>query len=226
LSNWLKSIIGKPLITQEEDYFYLMKEMEKFGYDVINILKDFVSEAANVEKKDELVADWEKLIIKFYKRDNSENIFVGQLRKSYLSQMAMKGRFNYNINYLTKRKLAEWIKKMCYHEEEIKINSLNDILNFSGGKLSSSTQIQIVDKIKELQQKKDMKKKQISTYIKCSVKELDSNVYCYIDYYIKRLPEKIQTELPLLDEKCIETLLPQDIIQYIIAEDFNGVDIL
>lgn len=85
VEQWFLKVVGKKQLANEEEYKKAVKEIEKYGEDSVIILTNFIEAAAKNAKKNEIIEDWENLIINFYKRSNSKNIFEGQLILAYQS---------------------------------------------------------------------------------------------------------------------------------------------
>ena len=60
-------------------------------------------------KKNEIIEEWENLIINFYKRSNSKKIFEGQLILAYQSRLG-------NARNSSKVNVASWVKKMFFYK--------------------------------------------------------------------------------------------------------------
>ena len=88
------------------------------------------------------------------------------------------------------------------------------------GYFTSSDFKKISDRIDENERTVDEKKSEVASFKKKSVDTL--KMYDYLDFYINILPDKIKEKLSL---GKVQSLLPQDIVQQIIEEDFDGVPI-
>lgn len=88
--------------------------------------------------------------------------------------------------------------------------------------LSSKVLTQIQAKITENEDKIRAKK---SVIIKDIEADIDNNVYLYLDYYIKKFPERLRKAVKTKNADEYGTLLPQDIVQYVINQDFDRVSI-
>lgn len=219
-NGWVKSIIGKTEISTFAEYEKLRFELEAKADEAVGILNDFIDSAQNAADQSGLIEEWENLILKFYSTDNSDNIVKGQLKRAYKAQWVTDGHAPRDI---TNRDVAEWIKKMYYSDEQKEIDKFQNIIEFSRKKpLSSKILVQIQDKIIENEEKIRVKK---SVIIKEIEADIDNNIYLYLDYYIKNFPERLKEAVKTKNVDEYGTLLPQDIVQYIINEDFNGVSI-
>lgn len=85
VGQWFLKVVGKKQLSNEEEYKKAVKEIEKYGEDSVVILTNFIEAAAKNVKKNEIIEEWEHLIINFYKRSNSKSIFEGQLILAYQS---------------------------------------------------------------------------------------------------------------------------------------------
>ena len=112
---------------------------------------------------------------------------------------------------------------MYYCDEQKEIDMLQNIIKLSRKRpLSSKVLAQIQNKIAENENKIETKKADIKKEIGG---DIDENVYRYLDHYIKKFPAKLKETVKTKDTDEYGTLLPQDIVQYIINADFNGVSV-
>lgn len=219
-SDWVKSIIGKTEISTFVQYEKLRLELEAKADEAVRIVNDFIDSAQKVADQSSLIEEWENLILRFYSTGNSDNIVKGQLKRAYKTQWVTGGHAPRDI---TDRDVAEWIKKMYYRDEQKEIDKFQNIIELSRKKpLSSKVLTQIQDKIAENEKKIRAKKSAIKKEIGA---DIDNNVYLYLDYYIKNFPAKLSKAVKTKKADEYGTLLPQDIVQYMINEDFEGVSV-
>ncbi len=219
-NGWIKSIIGKTEISTFAEYEKLRLELETKADEAVRILNDFIDSAQNAADQSGLIEEWENLILKFYSTGNSDNIVKGQLKRAYKAQWVIDGHASRDI---TNRDVAEWIKKMYYRDEQKEIDKFQNIIEFSRKTpLSSKVLVQIQAKIAENENKIKAKKSAIEKEMEA---DIDNNIYLYLDYYIKKFPEKLSKTVKTKSADEYGTLLPQDIVQYMINEDFDGVSI-
>lgn len=185
--------------------------IEKYGEESVAILTDFIEAVGKSGKKNEIIEEWEKLIINFYKRSNSKKIFEGQLILAYQSRLG-------NARNSSKVNVASWVKKMFFYKEQSQISNLQEIMRKSS--FSSSALKNIGEKIDENEKIINEKKDKVAFFSEKSVDTLKT--YDYWDYYMYILPAKIEEKLA---SGVVQSLLPQDVVQQIIEEDFDGVPI-
>lgn len=194
--------------------------MESKADEAVGIVNDFIDSAQKAADQSRLIEEWEDLILRFYSTGNSENMVKGQLKRAYKVQWVTNGHAPRDI---TSRDVAEWIKRMYYRDEQKKIDELQNIIELSRiTPLSREALAQIQAKIAENQNKIREKESAIRKKIGA---DIDNNVYLYLDYYIKEFPGKLSRTVKTKNADEYGTLLPQDIVQYMINEDFEGVSI-
>ena len=211
VEQWFLKVVGKKRLTNAEEYKKAVEEIEKYGKESVAILTDFIEAAGKNGKKNEIIEEWENLIINFYKRSNSKKIFEGQLILAYQSKLG-------NARNFSKINVASWVKKMFFYKEQSQISNLQEIVRKSS--FSSPMLKNIEEKIGENEKIIDEKKDKVAFFSKKSVDTL--KVYDYWDYYMYILSAKIEEKLA---SGVVQSLLPQDIVQQIIEEDFDGVSI-
>lgn len=219
-SDWVKSIIGQTEIRTFAQYETLRLELEARADEAVRIVNDFIDSAQKAADQGGLIKEWENLILKFYATGNSDNIVKGQLKRAYKAQWVTDGHAPRDI---TNRDVAEWIKKMYYRDEQREIDKFQNIIEHSRkNPLSNRVLAQIRAKIEENEDKIRAKQSDIKKEIGA---DIDNNVYLYLDYYIKKFPGKLSEAVETKSADEYGTLLPQDIVQYMINEDFDGVSI-
>lgn len=219
-SDWVKRIIGMTEISTFAQYEKLRLELEAKADEAVRIVNDFIDSAQKAADQSSLIKEWENLILRFYSTGNSDNIVKGQLKRAYKAQWVTGGHAPRDI---TNRDVAEWIKKMYYRDEQKEIDKFQNIIEQSRKTpLSSKVMAQIQAKIAENENKIREKKSVIKNEIGA---DIDNNVYLYLDYYIKKFPCKLSKAVKTKNADEYGTLLPQDIVQYMINEDFDGVSI-
>lgn len=118
--------------------------------------------------------------------------------------------------------MSKVLEVQNYHDEQKEIDKFQNIIKLSRKTpLSSKVLAQIQAKITENEDKIRAKK----SVIKEIEADIDNNIYLYLDYYIKKFPERLRKAVKTKNADEYGTLLPQDIVQYIINEDFDGVSI-
>lgn len=211
VEQWFLKVVGKKQLTNAEEYKKVVEEIEKYSEESVAILTDFIEAVGKSGKKNEIIEEWENLIINFYKRSNSKKIFEGQLILAYQSRLG-------NARNSSKVNVASWVKKMFFYKEQSQISNLQEIMRKSS--FSSSALKNIGEKIDENEKIINEKKDKVAFFSKKSVDTLKT--YDYWDYYMYILPTKIEEKLA---SGVVQSLLPQDVVQQIIEEDFDGVPI-
>lgn len=140
VEQWFLKVVGKTKLTTSGEYKKVVEEIEKYGENSVNILKNFIEIAGKSKKKSEIIREWEKLIIKFYKRPNSKNIIEGQIMLAFQSRLG-------NTQKISKVIVASWVEKMFFYREKLLINNLQEIMQ--KGSFSTTIINEFKEKINE-----------------------------------------------------------------------------
>lgn len=209
VEQWFLNMLGKKQPSNEKEYAMALDEIKMYGEESVQILNKFIEEIAKSSQKNEIIKEWEKLILSFYKRANSKNIFEGQLTLAYQSRAG-------SAQNITKMEIASWVKKMFTYREQSQIDTLQNIVRKSS--LSTSVLKSIGEKIAENESVINSRISLIEAYSKKSREKL--RIFDYWDYYMFIFPSKIEKRLWSEDTN---SLLPQEIVQQIIESDFAGI---
>lgn len=208
MKKWFRTLIKKDLPATEEDYKIALDEMERYGDMLYDVLNDIINKISKSDRKKYIIESWEQAIIQFYKRPTSINIIEGQLYLAYQAR-------NYSLsNKPSKFDVASWVKDRVCYPEETQNENFGILLRRKG--MTSSAIEKITVKIEE--NKKSLLKKQ-ELVAKTTQKEVDRiGPYDYLHYYAREMAKKIETKIK---NENVTSLLPQDIIQELIEEEFS-----
>lgn len=222
---WLSKAIGKKEIEKLDDYHFALKKLEAEAQRVYEIAKIIICKFSECyADKMKLIATWEDYIIKYYGLPTNEAIIKSQLKLAYMAL------FNSNGETQLSRELACWCKNMYLQEEQncrlFEENEQQLQKKLSVEEFSKLREVYEEQKRKISQLKNDIvksKQKGKSEEIRRRITVESLREFDYLDYYIADVRnKKIREYIP----KAIAegyTMLPQDIIQYIIEVDFEGV---
>ncbi|MBF1352896.1 MAG: hypothetical protein HXM71_07280 [Mogibacterium diversum] len=211
VEKWFSRVLGKESPETAEQYKLAVEELIKYGAKSILILNSFVEEVSKHVRKQEIIEDWKKLIFDFYKRPNSKNIVKGSLKLVYQSKQG-------TLTSYPEVDIALWAKSMLFYPEKSQIDTINSLIREN--KLPSDTLKKLSKQIEDNKEKIEQKRKSISDYLNKSQDDLKA--YDYLDYYTRIFPEKIIERFNAGD---IISLLPQDVVQQIIENDFADIPV-
>lgn len=215
---WLKEVVGKTEIECVEDYEKPLQTLEGMAASTMKILKDFVDCMSAVSPKDKVIASWEQCIIEFYCKDMNKAIFLGQIKEAYAS-VHRGGNVDFGV---TDFKVSKWIQDSYYRREEREIKNLQVMLDYVVCKnLGESVRIQLQQKIQEAQVRMDQREITAAAELGCNINVFRSSVYNYKRHYCCKLKDKLNTTLNRIKQIDSGTMMPHDIMQKIIAEDFG-----
>ena len=204
------------------DYKALNQKLQKLASDIVAILHQFIDEVSKAKHKAVLIENWEDIIKKFYRRPNTKNILVGQVKKFY---SARKGVLS--MDRLDTIDMARCIRNYYIGDIESKLEEKEDNYRVLCKKLSLSAedQIKLRQSVDIVQEKLIERKKQIIISLgngRTTIDNIDRNDFPYLELYIKELPQKITNLMDnVADTNVYGTLLPQNIVQYIVKQDFD-----
>lgn len=204
------------------DYRVLNQKLKKLASDIVAVLYQFIEEASKTKQKAVLIENWENIIRNFYRRPNTKNILIGQLKKFY---SARKGILL--MDRSANLDMVGCVRKYYIGDIESKLEEKKNNYRLLCKKLSLSVENKA--KLREIVEttEKELKerKKQIIVRLgntRTTMDNIDRNDYPYLELYMKELPQRIIDLMSnTLDTYVYETLLPQNIVQYIVKQDFD-----
>lgn len=214
---WLEYAIQKKDISCAEDYEKAVEALELLGEELGNIIRYFVNQASHCQDKENLIKAWEEIIFEFYKKQNNERIFQGQMREAYLSRSCR----NINERQIN-RKIARWCKNYYLQRYEDLIYYYQDILARTQQKLSLKELEQIRDAIRNLRNNLE----EINQKVADAVRHGDVttlNDFSYKDYYFMNLDSALREILGEIKSSGDGSMLPEDLMQRLIERDFEGI---
>ena len=206
---WLISVIQKKQFETANDYEKAVNTLKSLGdnlyRNVIKILEQMVKEYDH----EKLVNEFQNEIVLFYK--DNDRIVKDELRNVYKSVVNSRGIVN-------DRALANWCQKLYIGQNKDKIDYLSAFIPRSKGDQKEK----LNEKISQLQSEIDKTQEQV---INLFGKRGSVGNFDYLNFYCYSIEEKCN--IFLLDiQKRRMTMLPQDMIQLIISEDFKSVPIM
>lgn len=206
----------------DDDYKLLNQHLQKLASEVVAAIYQFIGDASMSKQKKALVNKWEEVIKSFYRRPNTKNILEGQLKKIY---SARKGILS--MNRSDNLDMEECVKKYYLGglEEKLKEQESNYVYLCKTLSLPAESQAKLRRKVEEVEEELIERKKQIVERFgknEITLDDLEKRKRLYLDLYLRELPQKISCLIDdSVDTNVYGTLLPQDIVQYIIQKDFD-----
>ncbi len=204
------------------DYKMLNQKLQKLASDIVDVLHQFIKEASTTKHNAVLIENWENIIRDFYRRPNTRNILVGQLKKIY---SARKGILS--MDRSANLDMAGCVRRYYIGDLESKLEEEENKYSMLCKKLSLSTEnrAKLRKLVESVEEELKERKKQIVERLgngKTTIDNIDRNDYPYLELYMKELPQRINDFMRnTADTTVYGTLLPQDIVQYILKQDFD-----
>ena len=208
---WLIRTIHKKKFETINDYTLALRELERMGDKTYSLVMDILNEMLKVYSRDDLREKFQNQIILFYAKDQNR-LFKEELRATYKARVASHGN-------VSDKMLAAWCQKMYVGEYEEKINTFSSYL----AKTKGAQRKKIEMAIEQYNTSINSIKKAIANHSnKCKGDIGKLSIFDYMDFYLDGIIDKCKREIPNLSKYKL-TMLPQDIIQHIISEDFKTV---
>lgn len=218
---WLLQMVGTEHITSMDDYEKALAGLEKMGMRLHNLLYAYVKNASLCKRKNEMVCSWENLILDFYSRKSNARIFEEQLRIAYISRCSVMPEHQLQDQRI-RYKLGVWCKNHYVRKEEEKAALLENILKKRAGSMGAGDRKKIEHSIAEYRKKVRDTKQKIALEMECRDAE-NISVYKYLDFYFLNLRTALKEVLVNVTEEQDGTMQPEDLMQRLIARDFDGV---
>lgn len=209
---WIQKVTKKKKLESMRDYTLALRELENLAEKTFDLSRTIINALVNTYPKDDLQNAFQDEIVYFYK--NNTRIIENELKQLYRSQMAcpeiVKNGF-----------IADWcLKKYCGQYEET-IRKLSAFREYSEGK-----DIQKIETaIAEYENQLTAIKHKVADNSKTCKGNIDKlSVYDYLEYYKKDVVKRILSSLSEIKNHGY-TMLPQDMIQFFISRDFQGITI-
>ncbi len=182
-------------------------------YKTYTLVMDILNMMVKEYSRNNLCEQFQKQIMLFYEKDQNR-LFKEELRATYKAQAASYGMISDKI-------LAAWCQKMYIGEYETKIATLSSYL----AKTKGEQRKKIENVIEETQKSIINIQEPIADWSKnCDGDIRKLNIYDYMNFYLEGVIGKCYDEIPNLSRYKL-TMLPQDMVQHIISEDFKTVSI-
>lgn len=208
--SWVRKVIHKNDFETLDDYKMALKELEKIGQNLFNVVECIVNCMVNDYPKEKLQTILEDYILQFY--ESNDKLIKEVLCSTYQLQGNYRGNVKENL-------LANWCREMYVGSREKRVSNLEQFLVKAKGDSARKIQALIEQTEKEID---DIQTKVANQYYGGNKSHLRS--YDYLNYYCYDFGNKCLAKLPEIKKRNY-TMLPEDMVQYIVAEDFNNVQV-
>lgn len=204
------------------DYRVLNQQLQKLASDIVALSYQFIEDASRTKQKVALIEKWEDIIKNFYRRSNTKEILVGQVKKFYSARKGISF-----MSELDNRDMASYIRKYYIGniENELAEKDSTYKLICKTVSLSADNKAKLRKTVEIVEEELIERKKQIIKKIgnsRITIENIDRNDFPYLELYMKELPQKIINLIEnVTDTDVYGTLLPQDIVQYVVKQDFD-----
>lgn len=212
---WLIHIIHKKQFETIEDYSEALKELNRLGERIYNTVTEILNHMCKEYSKGELCEIFQDYILNFYsvmEENTNTSLFKEELRAAYRARSQTRG-------VIQDRSLGLW----CKNKYLKALEDRQDILSSCVPRLKGDQKRQVVESINQIKDEIDKIERQVANNSnRCKGDVAKLSVLDFLDFYRRDSVDNCTKVLPnILKEKL--TMLPQDMFQYIIMNDFGSV---
>lgn len=217
---WINSKCGTYNPTKDIEFEKLISELLLLKKELFNLLDRLLTDMSSLssENKSKLIENWEEMTVEFYLKGINRDMFIGKLIEWYEinnNKIGLNGKF-----YTYKYKINELImNKICLKEQK-KIDYYEQLRAEHFDKLTKEKKDRFDDFIRELNSNIDKIKKDVADFVNKNIEDLEAIHYTM--YYLSDgvLRKKIKDAVSEIKKNGL-TLIPQDLIGYMINEDLK-----
>jgi hypothetical protein len=227
-NNWLKGILGRDKPSTEEDFAKMLTALSTISRECSNSIDRIITYITESSEKELIARRWEDAILDWYNK--KRDIFLGQLGSAWWSKKINESGNRYNMPIRKNElmyQLRVWIKNYYEQPYSDELNQLNKVKAEYMMKLSNPVDVQRFTEQMEITVTDcNTRHAAILTDIRrvCRKKDKESALQDqdYSDYFFAvSLSALIRDALRKYD--C--NLLPQDLMQLVIKDNFNKIRI-
>lgn len=207
---WIRKVIHKNKFELIDDYKVAFKELEKIGIELYDSTDRIIRNFAKEYTKEKVGSVFQKYIILFY--ESNDKIIREAIRSEYRILVNHQGSIKDGL-------LADWCQRMYVGNREKQISFLSSYLPSVKG----DTKMKIENKIEQIRNEIEEIQLAIAKQY-CNGDKTLLRSYDYLNYYCTNFGIKCQERLPEVIKNKL-TMLPQDMVQFIVCEDFKGVPV-
>lgn len=211
VESWMIQNIHKKRFETIDDYKLAVKELERIGDKTYVVVTDILNSMIKEYPRNKLIDIFQDQILVLY-RAGKYQLFKEELRAAYVAHSTTHSLVKDNT-------LALWCQKVYIGKQEEKIGFYSGYLKSTTGKKRKNIE-EIIQRLNDEIVKTQKSIAQKSNDCKGNIARLRS--YDYMNYYFEDRLDQCIKELPNIRKKNL-TMLPQDMIQYIISKDFISV---
>lgn len=217
---WLSEKAGFSA-TKSYDYSKAVDALENMAERIYRNSEKLIEELGGCKDRKKVIEDWENMIIELYSKKSGMKILEAQLCNAYLARCKNNNMLGENnIEY----GVTIWCKNYYFQKIQDEISICEEVWKKYADSLSEEKMRLIKCKIDK--GKKNMKQKEQEIKSNLQKNNVNAeNMFRYKNYYILEMSKKYRSFIPKIKEEQL-TMLPQDLMQYIIEVDFKEISVV
>ena len=207
---WMINTIHKKQPETIADYSKALKELERIGERTYGVVSQIINYMIKAYSKKDLIKAFQEQIVYFYQ--TNDKLIKEELRAAYLSQSTVRGIVKDSY-------LAAWCQEMYIGQFEKQLQFFSNYLPSAKGDQKAKLQA----RIDQIQKQIDETKTDVANRSeRCQGNVFNLSSFDYLDFYCLTISQKCSANLSEIVQLGL-TMLPQDMIQYIISTDFKSI---
>lgn len=216
---WLAKKTGSPDI-KHCDYSKAVDALENMAERIYCNSENLIKELGYCEDRKKVIEGWENLIIGFYSKKSGMKILEAQLCNAYLARCKNNSMLGENnIEY----GVTIWCRNYYFQKFQDEISTYEKAQKEYTDLLSKKEMLSIKCQIDEIKENRKKKEREIKSNLRRSNVNAE-NIFRYKNYYILEMSKRYRSFIPKIKEEQL-TLLPQELMQYIIEADFKEISL-
>ncbi|MBO1872037.1 hypothetical protein J4O15_14155 [Lachnoanaerobaculum sp. Marseille-Q4761] len=216
---WINSKCGTYNPTKDIEFKKLISELLSLKKELFELLDRLLTDLSSLSpvNKSKLIENWEEMTVEFYLKGINRDMFIGKLIEWY--KINEKIDLNKKI-HIPRYKINEFVMNCICLKEQKKISCYEQLKVKNFDKLTKEKKDRFDDLIRELNSNIDKIKKDVADFVNKNIADLEA--IHYMMYYLSDgvLRKKIEVAVSEIKKNGL-TLIPQDLIGYMINEDLK-----
>lgn len=213
-NKWVREVIKKDEPTEKTDWEKLNNALCDIETRIIELYENFIFELdKNKERLEKTNKFWKEKIIEWYCRDAGKRAIVGNWERVYRANNPKEKIENSYI------KLNEYAEKRIFEVFDAEEKCIDQCLEG----IKSIRKIPSADGMKKLKQRREKNTENKEKRRQKLIEEMGGRSYkennLYIEWYIMKVENEIYDILYKEMPDGVDSLLPQDVVQYICSKE-------
>ena len=215
-------LIGEEYVRRELecDYSKAVDALENMAERIYRNSEKLIKELGGCKDRKKVIESWENMIIGFYSKKSGMKILEAQLCNAYLARCKNNSMLGENnIEY----GVTIWCRNYYFQKFQDEISIYEKAQEKYADLLSRKEMLSIKCQIDEIKKNRKQKEKEIKSNLRRNNVNAE-NIFRYKNYYILEMSRRYRSFIPKIKDEQL-TMLPHELMQYIIEADFKEISL-